>query len=111
MLVELDRLVEIELGVSKHAALDGASTQRVDDRSGSDALVNVQWHRLNVEGQMFGLARPLELRVKARVVLVALTAGWRERGDIGQASRRIVESSLIVAVVGGGRRGGRFSWW
>ena len=105
MLVELDRLVQIELGVGEEAGLHGASADALDNGGGGHALVDMQRHRLDIEGQMLGLARPLELWIEARIVLIAFPARGH-RIHISDTSGRVIQPRLVVAVVGGVRRRG-----
>lgn len=81
--------------------LNRTGAQGVDDAGGGDALVDVQRNGLDVEGEVLGLAGPLELRVEARVVGVGFFAPG-QRVHVGDASGRVVEARVGVAVGVGG---------
>ncbi len=73
VLVELDLLVGRQRRFAEEVELEGLrSAHGIEDGARGDALVNVQRDHVHLEGGVFGLARPHELRVKVGVVGVGL---------------------------------------
>ena len=104
VLVELNGLADgrilLRRGEQRELWLAVLLPYRFDDAARVDAFMYVQGNRRHLKGRVFGLPRPLQLRVQVRVVGVGLLAGVLVRVRCHQADRRVIYALLVGVGVG-----------